>query len=352
MWREPSAEPSEKVVSEIVAAGAGDLRPGRPPMVIAGGLGERRAAPDIEDGVGMLRYRRGLAGSISCEGIGLHSAQTVQLTLSPAEPGTGIVFCRTDLPDCRIAARHDHVVDTRLCTALADPARPEQRVGTIEHLMAALAGLAIDDATISVDGPELPILDGSAESFVFLIHCAGIVESAMPRRMIEVLRPVRVTDGAASAVLLPAPAQTGLSLDLEIDFPAEAVGRQHFALDLSPAAFERDLARARTFAFVAEIEALHAAGLALGGSLANAIVVDGAEVVNPEGLRYADEFVRHKLLDVVGDLALAGAPIIGRVKAVRSGHRLNNRLLHALFADQANYRVIPADALIAQPEAA
>ena len=370
MWREASAGTSETLVT--------NGRDGRkrfradPPMIVAESpMGEviearRFGASEIAGGGfetaapmrfsaydAAPRFRRGLASSISFEGIGLHSAETVRVTLAPAESGQGIVFCRTDLPECRVPARYDNVVDTRLCTALADAGRPEQRIGTVEHLMAALAGLAIDDAEIRLDGPEMPILDGSADAFVFLIHCAGIVESSMPRRMIQVMRPVRVTDGAAEATLLPVlNGEPGLSLDLEIEFAAAAIGRQHYALDLSASAFEQEIARARTFTFVSEIEALHAAGLARGGSLANAIVVDGADVVNPEGLRFPDEFVRHKLLDVVGDLALAGAPLIGRVEATRSGHRINNRLLHALFADPANYRIVPAAAAMVQPEAA
>jgi UDP-3-O-[3-hydroxymyristoyl] N-acetylglucosamine deacetylase len=263
------------------------------------------------------------------------------MRLVPVTPGDGISFCRVDLPGAPVvAARHDYVADTRMCTVLADPARPEVRVGTVEHVMAALAGLGVDDAMIEVDGAEVPILDGSAAEFAFLVRCAGIVESAVPRRVIEVVRPVRVVDGAAVASLAPAGAAGGFSLALEIEFAAGAIGVQRYEMAMSDAGFMEELARARTFTFAGEVEALQAAGLARGGSLANAVVVDGDVVVNPEGLRFADEFVRHKMLDVVGDLALAGMAIVGRFAGVRTGHRINNMLLRALFADAANYRVV------------
>jgi len=286
-------------------------------------------------------YRRGLRSAIGCRGVGLHSGRPVAMRLVPVTPGDGISFCRVDLPGAPVvAARHDYVADTRMCTVLADPARPEVRVGTVEHVMAALAGLGVDDAMIEVDGAEVPILDGSAAEFAFLVRCAGIVESAVPRRVIEVVRPVRVVDGAAVASLAPAGAAGGFSLALEIEFAAGAIGVQRYEMAMSDAGFMEELARARTFTFAGEVEALQAAGLARGGSLANAVVVDGDVVVNPEGLRFADEFVRHKMLDVVGDLALAGMAIVGRFAGVRTGHRINNMLLRALFADAANYRVV------------
>jgi UDP-3-O-[3-hydroxymyristoyl] N-acetylglucosamine deacetylase len=286
--------------------------------------------------------RRGLKSAIGCEGIGLHSGASVHLRLLPAAAGSGVAFHRSDL-GAVIPARHDHVADTRLSTVLADPARPEIRVATVEHVMAALAGAGIDDAVVELDGPEVPVLDGSAAEFSFLIACAGIIETGPMRDRIEVLRPVRAADGAAFAELHPAEpfAQDRFNMTLAIEFPARAIGRQTLSLDLTPERFTRELARARTFTMEAEIRALHEAGLALGGSLGNAVVVNDDKVLNPEGLRFADEFVRHKLLDVVGDLALAGALISGRFIGNRSGHRLNNMLLHALFADPANYRYIP-----------
>ncbi|ABQ29776.1 UDP-3-O-acyl-N-acetylglucosamine deacetylase [Acidiphilium cryptum] len=292
--------------------------------------------------------RRGLRAAISCRGVGLHGGQEVNLRFAAAEPGSGIRFRRTDL-GVTIPARHDLVADTRLCTVLADPARPEARIGTVEHVMAALAGLGIDDALVEVDGPEIPILDGSAAEFVFLLNCSGIVETGLPRDIIEIRRPVRVSDGSAFAELRPAAqGEYGFSAALQIDFPARAIGRQALSLEITPESFAAELARARTFTMKQDIDRLREAGLALGGTLANAVVVDGDEVINPEGLRSPDEFVRHKLLDVVGDLALAGAAIRGRFVGARTGHRLNNLLLRALFADRANYRF----AGVAEPDLA
>lgn len=283
--------------------------------------------------------RRGLKSSIACHGVGLHGGRETLLRIAPAEPGSGIYFRRTDL-DLTIPARHDFVIDTKLCTVLADPARPQARVGTVEHVMAALAGLGIDDALIEVDGPEVPIFDGSAAEIVFLIQCAGVVETGIPRELVEIRRPVRVTDGAAFAELRPAnPHVEGFSAALEIDFAASAIGCQFLELDVTPESFTRELARARTFTMKADIEQLRDAGLGLGGSLANAIVVEDDTVLNPEGLRFPDEFVRHKLLDVVGDLALGGV-IHGCFVGARTGHRLNNRLLRTLFADPMNYRIV------------
>lgn len=286
--------------------------------------------------------RRTLKSAIGCTGIGLHSGRKVSLTLRPAAAGTGILFRRTDLGGLTVAARFDQVVDTRLCTAIAADDAPDARIGTIEHLMAAFAGAGIDDAEVEVDGPELPILDGSAAPFLFLIDCAGTVTTAAPRAAIEVLRPVRVEDASgAFAELLPA-REPGFEADLEIDFPNTAIGRQRISARVTPGSFREILAEARTFTLAEDVARLRKAGLAQGGSLANAVVVDGPLVLNPGGLRHEDEFVRHKLLDVVGDLALAGAPLKGRFRGNRSGHALNNRVLRALFADQAAWRRIGA----------
>jgi len=297
-----------------------------------------------------MRARRGIAAAIGCEGVGLHSGMTARMRFVPAEPGSGILFHRTDV-GVIIPARHDYVIQTRLCTMIGDPARPDATVSTIEHVMAAVAGLGIDDLLVEIDGPEVPILDGSAGEFAFLLRCAGIVETDGPTRAIEILRPVRVADGLASAELHPSNSDDfGFPMALAIDFPDAAIGRQAISLDLDDEIFCSELARARTFTRAADIEAAREAGLARGGNLANAIVVDGERVLNQEGLRWEDEFVRHKLLDVVGDLALAGAPIVGRFLGARTGHRLNNFLLRTLFADQANYRMInlaPAPALAA-----
>lgn len=292
-----------------------------------------------------------LKSPIGCVGVGVHSGRRVSLTLVPADIDTGIVFRRTDLGDCDIPARFDLVTDTRLCTVLTDPAEPGRSVSTVEHVMAALAGAGIDNARIDVDGPELPILDGSAAPFLFLIDCAGIVAQTACRSRIEMLRPVRVEDGEAYAELLPESydGKGALDMAMSIEFAAAAIGRQALSLTLSKDSFRNELADARTFALACDIAQLHAAGLALGGSLQNAVVVDGAKVLNPAGLRMKDEFVRHKLLDAVGDLALAGVPIVGRFVAHRSGHSLNNRLLRALFSDGTAWRRVSASTEQAEP---
>jgi UDP-3-O-[3-hydroxymyristoyl] N-acetylglucosamine deacetylase len=285
---------------------------------------------------GVVTCQRTLKSAISCVGVGLHSGQRVNLTLCPVAPGTGIVFRRTDL-GVDIPAHYDRVSETCLCTAIMAPGSPQARVGTVEHLVAALSASGVDNVLVELDGPEVPVLDGSAEPFLFLIDCAGVVDQAAPRQVVEVLHPVRVESGEAFAELRPAP--FGLELSLSIDFTAEAIGRQALTLRLTEASFRAELAASRTFTQRADIEAMQEAGLARGGSLENAIVVDGAQVLNPEGLRRPDEFVRHKMLDAVGDLGLAGGAIQGRFVAHRTGHTLNNALLRALFADATAWRV-------------
>ncbi len=287
-----------------------------------------------------LALQQTLKAPISCVGIGVHSGQRVHLTLRPAGADHGIVFRRTDL-GADIRARFDHVRELRLATALMHPDHPEVRVGTIEHLMAALGALGVDNALIELDGPEVPILDGSASPFVFLIDCAGVIALDAPRVEIEILRPIRVTEGDAAIELHPVPGfVSALQMCLSIDFAAPAIGQQTVSFCLTPESFRRELCQARTFALAEEVEAIRAAGLGRGGSLENAVVVDGDQVLNPGGLRTADEFARHKLLDAVGDLALAGALIRGRFIAHRSGHALNNRLLRALFADRTVWRYV------------
>jgi UDP-3-O-[3-hydroxymyristoyl] N-acetylglucosamine deacetylase len=285
--------------------------------------------------------RRTLKTAIGCVGVGLHSGRRVSLTLRPAAAGTGIVFRRTDL-GIDIPARFDRVVDTRLCTALVAEDAPHARIGTVEHVMAALAGTGVTDAVLELDGAEVPILDGSAEPFVFLIDCAGTVALGSAAPVIEVLRTVRVSEGDAFAELAPA-TTPGFEATLSIDFPATAIGQQRLALRVTPATFRAALANARTFTLAEEISRLRAAGLAQGGSLDNAVVVDGPLVLNPGGLRRPDEFVRHKLLDVVGDLSLAGGVLSARFSGHRSGHALNNRLLRALFADRGAWRLVEGD---------
>lgn len=293
-----------------------------------------------------------LKSVIGCVGVGVHSGRRVALTLRPAPAGHGIAFRRTDLSRT-IQARFDMVVDTRLSTVIADPAWASARVGMIEHLMAAFTAKGIDNALVEVDGPELPILDGSAAPYLFLLDCAGVAEQDAARPIMEVTRPIRVADGASFAELLPLrghAARPTLELEVSIDFAAPAIGRQSHALRLTADSFRAEVASARTFALAEEIEQLRAAGFARGGSLDNAIVVDGASVLNPDGLRMENEFARHKLLDAVGDLALAGAALHGRFVANRTGHGLNNRLLRALFDNPACWRPLvarPLDAVAA-----
>jgi len=291
--------------------------------------------------------QRTLKAAIDCVGVGLHGGQRVHLSLQPAPIDTGIVFRRSDL-GIDIPARFDLVVDTKLCTVLAAPGRADVRIATVEHVMAALAGAGVSNAIVAVDGPEIPILDGSAAEFSFLIACAGVVDQAAMQAEIVVLRPVRVTCGEAYVELRPAP--HGLDLAVSIDFDASAIGAQALSLRLTPDSFRDELASARTFAMAGEIDALQQAGLAQGGSLDNAVVVDGAEVLNPGGLRCPDEFVRHKMLDVVGDLALAGASLRARMIGHRCGHALNNQLLRALFADDANWRLVQRGAWSVQAD--
>ena len=294
------------------------------------------AAQDIALSQVPGRVQRTLKSAICCVGVGLHSGRRVNVTLRPAAVGTGVVFRRTDL-GIEIPARFDHVADTRLCTVLALPGNLEARVGTVEHVMAALSACGISNIVVELDGPEMPVLDGSAAPWVFLLDCAGIVEQDAPARVIEVLHTVRVQDGDAFAELRPG-ASASLEMSLSIAFDAAAIGQQALSLAVDGPAIRHELADARTFTLAREIAGLQAAGLAQGGSLDNAVVVDGARVLNPGGLRRADEFVRHKMLDAVGDLALAGAALQGRFVGHRSGHALNNRLLRALFADSASWR--------------
>ena len=288
-----------------------------------------------------------LAYAVECVGIGLHSGMSVTMTLHPAPADHGIVFRRLDVAEKSrdIPARYDHVVDTRLCTTLGNSAGVV--VGTVEHLMAAFAGLGVDNARVELDGPEVPIMDGSSAPFVFLIECTGLVEQARPRRVVRVLKETSLADGQTQVSLVPGAC---LSLDCEIDFNDAAVARQALTLHLVNGTFRRELARARTFGFLEDVEKLRALGLARGGSLDNAIVVDAGRVMNADGLRYEDEFVRHKTLDALGDLYLAGAMVIGAFRGVRSGHGANNRLLRALFADPAAWRF--EDLTIAESDAA
>jgi UDP-3-O-[3-hydroxymyristoyl] N-acetylglucosamine deacetylase len=289
-----------------------------------------------------FRLQRTLRNPIGCVGTGLHTGAKVSVTLHPAPPDTGIRFRRYDLPGTgMIAAAHDRVCDTTMCTMLggADGAT----VGTVEHLMAALAGCEIDNALIEVGGPEIPIMDGSAGPFVFLIECAGVVEQDRPRRFIEILRPVVVEAAGRSARLEPG---DGFAIDCTIRFDHPVIDSQDLQLIFAPDAFKVEIAQARTFGFAERVEELWSRGLALGGSLKNAVVVSRDRVLNEEGLRFPDEFVRHKVLDSIGDLYLAGAPLIGRFVGRCAGHALHNKLLRALFADPASWRFVTSDEML------
>jgi UDP-3-O-[3-hydroxymyristoyl] N-acetylglucosamine deacetylase len=279
----------------------------------------------------MLRQRT-IRQRVSTTGVGLHSGQRVELTLRPAAAGTGIVFRRTDLdPAIDIPVRAVQVTDTRMASTLSAPDDPSVRVATVEHLMSALAGLGIDNLYIDVTAAEIPILDGSAASFVFLVQSAGVAEQSVAKRFIRVKRLVEVREGDKWARLEP---HEGFLLDFSIDFghPAIDATGQHVLVDFAETSFVRDIARARTFGFVQDVEMLRAAGLAQGGSFENAIVMDEYRILNGDGLRYDDEFARHKVLDAIGDLYCVGHPMLAAYRAHKSGHALNNRLLRSLLA--------------------
>ena len=284
-----------------------------------------------------LRTRAALVGA------GVHSNAPVSLTLHPAPANTGIVFIRTGLPEGgerRIEAKWSKISTTELCTVIGDPARGT--VATIEHLLAALMGLGIDNVEIEIDGPEVPIMDGSSAAFVAAVDRAGIKTLAAPRRYLKVLKPVRVEQGRSFSELTPS--NDGFRLDVEIDYAVGVIGRQRKAVTLTPSVFRGEIARARTFGSICDVERLWKMGFALGSSLENSIAVDGDRILNPEGLRYTDEFVAHKMLDAVGDLALAGMPIIGTYRAFCPGHKMNSLVLKALFADRTAYEVVEAPA--------
>ena len=275
-------------------------------------------------------FQKTLKAPISCSGVALHSGKKTSMTLNPAAPDTGIQFIRTDVTDRNpeILARWDRVVDTRMCTVLGN--EDGVTVGTVEHLMSALAGVGIDNCRIEIDGQEVPVMDGSAAPFVFLVECAGVVEQSAPRKALRILKTVTVKEHGKTVSFEPA---DGFSLDFEINFDSDAIQRQTLSIDLRDGTFKKEIARARTFGFMHEAEALWAAGLAKGGSMDNAVIISGDRVLNEGGLRFDDEFVRHKILDAVGDLYLAGAPIMGAFTGVCSGHAANNALLRALMAE-------------------
>jgi UDP-3-O-[3-hydroxymyristoyl] N-acetylglucosamine deacetylase len=293
--------------------------------------------------VSLIKFGRQttLRDRVTITGFGVHSNAPVTVVLHPADANSGVVFLRTGLARGRerlIEAKWSKVSQTQLCTVIGDG--DKATVATVEHLLAALAGLGVDNALVEIDGPEAPIMDGSAAAFVEAIDEVGVVALTAARRYLKILKPVRVERGAAYAELRPA--DRGFTLDVEIDFSTRAIGRQRKVLELDPASFRRDIARARTFGFVGDVERLWKMGFALGSSLDNSVALDGDQIVNPEGLRYRDEFVRHKTLDSIGDLALAGAPIIGAFKTYMPGHAMNLLALQALFANRGAYEFVEA----------
>jgi len=276
--------------------------------------------------------QRTLNRSIHCGGIGLHSGKKIELTLSPAAENSGITFTRSG-QSIEIPALSKFVVDTRLCTTLG---RDGITISTVEHLLSALAGLGVDNARIEVGGGEIPIMDGSAAPFVFLIQCAGIREQKVAKRVMRILHQVTVEEGDKRCLLRPS---SGFKVSYLLDYDHPLLNNRHVAIDFSRQAYTREVSRARTFGFLHEIEALQKSGLALGGSLENAIGLDAYRVVNEGGLRYHDECTRHKILDTLGDLSLAGLPIVGAFEGARTGHACNHRLVQALLADPSSYRV-------------
>ncbi len=291
-------------------------------------------------GIELHDYQTTIKSRVSLEGFGVHSGKPVSVSFHPADPDTGIVFVHSDQNGAsrEIRALVSEIGATDLCTALGNPSG--HHVGTVEHVMAALFGLGIDNVAIEVEGDEMPILDGSAAGFVEAIDQAGVETLDVKRRYIRVLKPVRIDSGASFAEFMP---YDGTRFEVEIDFESPAIGRQSFDADIDAGTFRRDIARARTFGFMKDVERLWAAGHALGSSLENSVVIgDDSRVINMEGLRFKNEFVRHKLLDAMGDLALAGARFIGCYRSYRGGHRLNAAALRHLLSDRSAFEIVEA----------
>jgi UDP-3-O-[3-hydroxymyristoyl] N-acetylglucosamine deacetylase len=286
----------------------------------------------------MLRQRT-VREKVSCTGIGVHSGNPIKLEILPAPENTGITFIRSDLPAAtELRAHVENVVDTTLATTLATGTNGSRVVvSTIEHLMAAFTGLGVDNARVYVDGPEVPILDGSAAPFVELLQRAGLESQRKPKRFLVIRKEVRVVDGDKEARIAPA---SSFKINCSVDFDHPLIPPTPLSFELSERGFIRDIARARTFGFLKDVEAMRARGLARGGSLDNAVVIDEYRVLNPEGLRYPDEFVRHKILDAIGDLSLFGMPLIGKVTLKRPGHALNTRLVAKVLGDAKAFDIV------------
>jgi UDP-3-O-[3-hydroxymyristoyl] N-acetylglucosamine deacetylase len=283
--------------------------------------------------------QRTLKRPVALDGVGLHSGSTVHLRLMPAREDHGIVFTRVDLPGKpSLPARCEYVVDTSLATTLG---QGPVKIATVEHLLAALAGLGIDNCRIEVDGPEVPIMDGSAEPFAAAVLEAGIRVQEAPKSMLVIRKPVIVRDGDKRAALMPS---KRFQIDCTIDFEHPLIADQRVKVAFDDQTFAKEVAKARTFGFLRDVEKLKKMGLAKGGSLDNAIVVDEFSILNPEGLRFPDEFVRHKLLDALGDVSLLGFPVVGQLSVFKSGHALNHQLVKRVLADPSNYEVVPARA--------
>jgi UDP-3-O-[3-hydroxymyristoyl] N-acetylglucosamine deacetylase len=302
-----------------------------------------RRAPRASKITAVLQQRT-LKSITRAVGVGLHSGQRVELTLRPAAPDTGIVFRRVDLPEpMDIPMTAEAVTDTRLASTVSNGGA---KVQTVEHLMSACAGLGIDNLVIDITADEVPILDGSASSFVFLLQSAGIVLQQAPRRFIRVVKPVEVREGdGANAKWARLEPYHGFKLSFEIDFDHRVVDStgQRVEFDLGSGSYSRDIARARTFGFTKEVEYMRSKGLALGGGLDNAIVMDDTKVLNVGGLRYDDEFVKHKILDAMGDLYVVGRPLLAAYSAFRSGHAMNNQLLRELLRHADAYEIVTFD---------
>lgn len=282
-------------------------------------------------------HQRTIKQAIRCQGVGLHSGAPVTLRLLPAPADHGIVFLRTDLAGSPpIPALAENVVDTALATTLG---KGGARVGTVEHLMSALSGLGVDNVRVELDGPEVPIMDGSAAPFVFLLREAGIRVQDEPKSFVVIKKPISVSEGGKKAAVGPA---NRFRIRCTVDFRHPLISDQSFEMEFSDRAFIREICRARTFGFLRDVELLKSMGLARGGSLDNAIVVDEFSILNPDGLRFPDEFVRHKVLDAMGDLALFGRPVIGQLELVRSGHALNHKLVQKVMADPQSHLLVRA----------
>lgn len=289
--------------------------------------------------------QRTLSQPVRCQGVGLHSGAPVNLSLLPAPTNHGIVFVRTDTArPVAIPALTEFVVDTSLATTLG---KEGVKVGTVEHLMSALAGMGLDNVRVELDGPEVPIMDGSAAPFAALIAEAGVREQEEPRRLLVIKKTVSVVDGDKEASFSPC---NRFRISCTVDFKHPLITEQSFEMEFSDRCFAKEISRARTFGFLRDVEMLKKMGLARGGSLDNAIVVDEFSILNPDGLRFPDEFVRHKILDAIGDISLFGRPVVGHLKAFKTGHALNQKLVKAVLADPTSYEIVPARKHLDLPE--